>query len=314
MILSYHDTKNILKDFPNVKLSYIKNVYKKVHSANLYYIIPKGKKYFAWFRYYKTKEVCFFLEIDRNNSIKNIVIRNCCFKEELCRGQGTILYGTIFKNENKDFFSTEDILFYKNNNLRGVELQNKIDIIEDLFKNYIKQVGIGFNDIIIGLPIITNTRNEIDYYLQNLAYEIYCVQHRYLKKNPYYYNEKIVNINKIFLVRAGIIDDIYLLYTKNRKTNKLELYSSALIPDYKTSVFMNQLFRNIKENRNLDLLEESDDDEEFENVSQNKYINNKEYLMECIFNNKHKLWTPVKISNRTADLKDDILRIEKNNR
>ena len=35
---------------------------------------------------------------------------------------------------------------------------------------------------------------------------------------------------------------------------------------------MNELFRNIKENSNLDLLEESDDEEEFENVNPDKYV------------------------------------------
>ena len=35
---------------------------------------------------------------------------------------------------------------------------------------------------------------------------------------------------------------------------------------------MNSLFRNIKENRNLDLLEESDDEEEFENTSLDKFV------------------------------------------
>ena len=41
-------------------------------------------------------------------------------------------------------------------------------------------------------------------------------------------------------------------------------YDIACIPDYKTSVMMNSLFRDIKENRNLDFLEESDSEEEFE--------------------------------------------------
>jgi superfamily II DNA/RNA helicase len=40
-------------------------------------------------------------------------------------------------------------------------------------------------------------------------------------------------------------------------------YDVAFIPDYSTSVMMNKLFRNIKENQNLDALEESDDEEEF---------------------------------------------------
>ena len=35
---------------------------------------------------------------------------------------------------------------------------------------------------------------------------------------------------------------------------------------------MNSLFRNIKENNNLDTLEESDDEDDFENTNPSKYI------------------------------------------
>ena len=35
---------------------------------------------------------------------------------------------------------------------------------------------------------------------------------------------------------------------------------------------MNKLFRNIKENNNLDLLEESDSEDEFENIQLDKYV------------------------------------------
>ena len=44
---------------------------------------------------------------------------------------------------------------------------------------------------------------------------------------------------------------------------------------------MNKLFRDIKENANLDLLEESDNEEEFENVNIDRFVHlNKEYLIE----------------------------------
>ena len=57
---------------------------------------------------------------------------------------------------------------------------------------------------------------------------------------------------------------------------------------------MNSLFRDIKENRNLDLLEESDDDEEFENNSPDRYVNlEKEIIMRCVYNNKFKKWEPI---------------------
>lgn len=70
----------------------------------------------------------------------------------------------------------------------------------------------------------------------------------------------------------------------------------AHIPDYKTSVLMNKLFRNIKENANLDALEESDDEEEFENIQIDKFVDlNKVFKMRCNFNYKFQAWVPVQV-------------------
>ena len=52
--------------------------------------------------------------------------------------------------------------------------------------------------------------------------------------------------------------------------NNVVFFDYALIQDYKTSILMNKLFRNIKENDNLDLLIESDDEDEFEDVDEDK--------------------------------------------
>ena len=59
---------------------------------------------------------------------------------------------------------------------------------------------------------------------------------------------------------------------------------------------MNTLFRNIKENTNLDLLEESDDEEEFENTKIDKFVNlDKVLIMECVYLKKFQKWQPIKI-------------------
>jgi hypothetical protein len=72
----------------------------------------------------------------------------------------------------------------------------------------------------------------------------------------------------------------------------------AHIPDYKTSVFMNKLFRNIKENHNLDSLEESDEEEEFENIQIDKFVDLSKILkMRCSFNYKFKKWVPMQVVN-----------------
>lgn len=100
----------------------------------------------------------------------------------------------------------------------------------------------------------------------------------------------------IFLVKPDIETDIYHLYCKHKDLDEY-YFSIAAIPDYKTSVLMNKLFRNIKENDNLDSLEESDDEEEFENDKTDKYVYlDRKFYMYCVFNMKFKKWTPVRLA------------------
>ena len=61
---------------------------------------------------------------------------------------------------------------------------------------------------------------------------------------------------------------------------------------------MNGLFRNIRENKNIDYIEESDDEDDFQNINEDKYVDtNKVLSMECIFNKKFKRWVPVRVNN-----------------
>ena len=63
MKLTFNDQKNLLKNFPKIELSYEKKLHNKVHS-DIYIAIPKGKKYFAWFKTYKKHNLCILLEIN----------------------------------------------------------------------------------------------------------------------------------------------------------------------------------------------------------------------------------------------------------
>ena len=60
MIKNARIQQSIMEKFPNVELSYEKNLYKKVqHNSDIYLTIPKGRKYFAWLTTYKSSPVCF---------------------------------------------------------------------------------------------------------------------------------------------------------------------------------------------------------------------------------------------------------------
>jgi hypothetical protein len=64
---------------------------------------------------------------------------------------------------------------------------------------------------------------------------------------------------------------------------------------------MNKLFRIIKENDNLDALEESDDEEEFENEHADKFVKlNTSEKMVCRYNYKFKRWMPMKVASNNA--------------
>ena len=320
MKLTSSDLDYIMRDFPSVKLSYVKNIHKKVSSANIFLAIPKGGKYFAWFRNFKKHSVCIFLELDnRKKAIKGITIKSCCFRDDLCSGKGTLVYGTIVYLEKQSFYFVEDIFYYKGNDLSSRNQIQKLEKISLMMRNNIKQSIIHKSNITFGLPIMTRKRESMEDLISELPYDLYCIQHRYFKKNMNFLNER-VKINtiykKIFIIQAEIDCDIYTLYYNNERKRKVEKHATAFIADYKTSVLMNTLFRNIKENSNLDLLEESDDEEEFEDISLDKFVDvNKKIKFMCVYNSKFKSWMPVEpLEKGDICTKRDIISIEKKNR
>ena len=308
-----HQLRQILEDFPSFELSYEKKLHKKVQ-CDIYLTIPKGKKFFAWFKIFKNTPICFFLEINRKNkSIDNIVHYQFPFNKILCSGSGTILYGTVFYVNKKRCFNIENIYYLRGNNMKYVNNFIKVKEIHNLMKFYIKQKYLNNNSILMGLPLIDTNYYNLLNKINNLYYDVFCIQYRLLYKNKPFLNE-IVKIDKkiykYFLVKPTIINDIYDLYVLNDK--KYERFSIGYIPDYKSSVMMNTLFRDIKENRNLDALEESDDEEEFENISLDKFVNlDKKYVMKCLYNSKFKLWQPIEVVNEKVSQRREILFYKK---
>ena len=314
MLLSSYELIQLMKEFPNIELSYEKNIHKKVPSSNLYLTIPKGKKYFTWFRHWKKYDVCIFMELDRHRKqIQAVSIKNVCFDNMLCSGKGTIFYGTLFNVNTYNFFNIEDIFFFKGNNISLNSQYAKFNILHTICTNYIKPVIITKHDVAFGLPLINTNRDTLYNKIQELPYEIYCIQHRLLHKRSTFLNERVNIVNKhecIFLIKATIFPDIYELYYK--KDKNVIFYNHACIPDYKTSVYMNNIFRNIKENKNLDALEESDDDEEFENISDDKFVDlNKEECFRCIYLKYYKSWKPIEQTCASICTENDILDLRK---
>ena len=342
MLLSTNDKKDILLDFPNIKLSYENIIHKKVYS-DYYIAIPEGEKCFAWFTTYQNKNVCFILylslkKIEKNFETKQIIdikIMNSCFNNNLC--YNTIFYGTIFNQLDNSYFSIEDIFYYKGKNVSNFKWIDKLLLLNDLMKNNIKQITYNKFFIVFGLPLMNTNLDTLNIEITKLKYKINSIQFKMFNKfntcfklpitknynyelscdktpelnkeyiknekyEKYEINKKNIKKESIFKIKPDIQNDIYYLYCLDN-SNNLILYDVAYIPDYKTSVFMNKLFRNIKENDNLDKLEESDDEEEFENESKNRFVFlDKEYNMICLYNNKFKKWYPIKLALKNQQL------------
>lgn len=312
------NSKEIISQFPNIKLSYETVIHKKVYKSDIIFAIPKGKKCFAWFTYYLNSPICFLLDGT------DIRIVHVSFKHDL--SNGTIFYGTIF---NKTFFTIEDIYYYKGANLTNYKWIDKLEILNTIMREEIKQVSYSSEFVIFGLPLLSNDVNDIlqsiktiNYPVMSLKFMLFSNFNRHLtlhlddlKKNNNVSNNNVSNnnisnnnisnnkqnnykkttiYNKVFTIKPDLQNDIYHMYCYDK--DKMVYYNTALVPNYKTSVMLNNLFRTIKENANLDALEESDDETEFQNENIDRHVDlNKSYNMECEYNYKFKNWTPVKV-------------------
>jgi len=119
----------------------------------------------------------------------------------------------------------------------------------------------------------------------------------------------------VFKIYSMQQSDTYKLFAlKTNGNNSIDsednvLVDIAYIPNYKTSIMMNSLFRNGKENNNLDCMEESDDEEEFENQALNNVVDlEKSIAIKCEYSPKFKKWIPVTVTDQ-AIITTDLLGI-----
>jgi hypothetical protein len=312
-MLSRTDKLQFMERFPEIELSYDKILHNKVQT-DLFLVIPKGRKALIWFTYFQNKNVCLLMILDKNNNINDMDIYPYCFSNEL--SFNTILYGTFNKHGENTLFVAEDILYYKNKNIQKISYIQRLNFIHDMFNDSIKNTNVFKNNLIIGLAVIRNNYETITNEINYLSYDVYGIQCRHSHKN---YSEgilKMINrgIEVNFKVKAQQEQDIYHLYVFDENKRQNVYYNIAMINDYKTSVFMNDIFRKIKENKNLDLLEESDDEEEFENTSDNKFVDlNKEVLMKCVYMDKFRKWKPISVCSKGNSIitKREIYAIQK---
>lgn len=249
--------------------------------------IPKGPKYFAWFTYYEKNPICIFLPIE-NNQIQKLVHCFVSFKENLCKGVGTILYGTLLDNK----FIAENV-YYKDIRIHA-SYNEKLIIIKDILldintSNYSKSISFHF-------PMICKQRYILE--ASNMPYQVYGILQLFNTPRIYILHQKF----RTFLAKKREeIEDVYELYAYDDK-GILQYTNTALINDFKTSFFMkNSMFKNKHNYKNIEM---SDSEEE-------EYLG--DIVVSCIFIPEFKRWKPFTTKNKSIDTIKEIKMAEKKN-
>ena len=317
------DVENILYRYPNNIIKNL-NIYNNNNNNNNilfsnnaeYFILkPKGKKSYLWFTYIEKKILAILIFMnnkninDPSNEFYEYPIK---FDNNICYNN-TLLFGYYLTDSTnniiKHYFIIENIFNYNiyNKIIQNNNFNLNFNYKLNLYNNILPKLH-NINNYYINLPIILSKSEDVFKKIYNLNYNIFNIaaysKYKYLGSYNLYNsnnnNNNNNNNNKLiatFKISACINQDLYNLFILNDK-NQEEFYDLALIDTYKNSLFMNKLFRTIRENINLDYLEESDDDEIFENINVNKFVNlEKKYLIDCEYNSKFKKWIPKKISN-----------------
>jgi hypothetical protein len=296
------ERRQLLSSFPfnDFQLSYENKVHNKVRGSHLTLAIPDGVKAYAWMTTWEENNVCLIMEIF--NGISNITRLKHEFSVKL--SYGTIFYGTSFRCKNgQPSFSIEDVIFYKGKNVCRTNYLKKLELINGSFKND----ELKNPEIVFGLPEMSEQFYTVLNAVPDLPYKSSFIHFRYLEgklTNTVFIMKYIkprqqlvqptttvLTKNVVFGVVADIQPDVYHLTASDGAT------SIACIPSYTVSVMMNSIFRTIKENVSLDALEESDEEEEFEDIREERYliVRTEPVKMKCCYNYKFKKWVPISI-------------------
>ncbi|MFY7729315.1 MAG: hypothetical protein ACOVRN_07355 [Flavobacterium sp.] len=303
--MSDEDKQSVLREFPNIKLSYEVVTHKKVESYDRAWLIPAGKRCFAWFTTVQDQAVCIILELEfgKSQRIRHVKSVKCCFDRTLA--YGTILYGVLFYYNSHPFFSIEQVYQYKG---QAVKTQ---EVIDTLMQHDIQRVAYNRHFVVFGLPITAVDDTALHALINSTPYPVYAIHyvsghkrwsmsldtyHRVAMQpiaqpvSPSKYTPTLSTKSRTkLLCKPDIQNDVYHLYTSAN-----EYVGVASVPDYKTSVMLNSIFRRIKENTDLDTMEESEDEDEFENPNADKYVDlTKTCWMECVYQYRFKKWTPL---------------------
>jgi hypothetical protein len=267
------DYTPLLKRFPSVALTKETSSIKEVNEPNSVYLAqPCGKRAFIWFTYFKTKNVCFLLDIKDKVPI-NIYPVHAAFSSVL--SLGTVLHGTVIHYQGTRCFIVDNIFYYKGKTTQHQTFETKLTLLQTVLQTEIDNHMYLLTQVMFSLPVYSYVPTCFD-----TIYKMYCVKCVHLTNN------KVTNFQDrtaVWTVKAIEKCDSYELVNDHGVSQGL-----ACVESYERSVKLNDLFRAIPENHNLDASEESDDEAP-------SVYTDRSYKMMCRWHPLHKQWVPLTV-------------------
>ena len=321
------DYAHILHRFPAFELSYETFAHKKVPPIyNICLSIPTGKKQLIWFTFDNEDDIAILIDINKSHQIvKTTRIHVPAITTETY--YGTLLYGTMVPTGDRNVFVIEDLCHYRGRNVKYLLFGEKLTYLQKLFVKDLPEQSLTDEDrIILALPYMRVTNDadldSLPFYesmTKPAKYVTHHIQFRssstvapylnHIYKKPQLVVEPSTMVlvprtdmnprlpayskNAVFRVVADIRDDVYHMFAYSGSNSVY--VNVAYIGTREQSKYMNSLFRKIKENINIDYGEESDDEETFQDMRVDKYVDlAREHMVECAFNRKFRMWEPIR--------------------
>lgn len=292
-----HMTAQLLQRFPNYQFK--NNVVR--HSYDIISFTPVGRKAFLWFTIgLGDKPACYLLYTSSNRqqifTVDEVVAR---FDDRIMRYGDTILFGTMVKSKdivmpmgataqnNQSVFVAEDIMMWRGDNM-SIDYTVRLAFLADTLNKYLANTkfSLSFAEFRVMMPVLTGKR----VIPRNIGYTVYNILN-YTEKGVRVVKDVLPNECVVMSITAKPEEDTYDVVD-----NMGRYVGNAAVQSYKTSMWLNGIFRNIRENGNLDYLEESENEDEFQNMADDKFIKRSEPVkFKCEFNQKFKKWAPIEL-------------------
>ena len=273
-------------------------------AADLWLLIPKGKKCLLWFTYMRGGPACVVVDVDWKGNPVDFHIVLMSFHRDLAFE--TIIGGVMIENlDHRSLFCCTYVNVYKGKWISRA-LDAQISATNEIMTQLIRHNN-SLPTLHICLPRAVFHEHEVESSINKSPVAIYGIRMANIQKNQIIgvmkqTSEQVVRC--IMLVKPETEEDVYSLWSGKQ-------IGHALVPDYKTSVMLNSIFRNVKENTNLDLLEESDDEEDFENVAPDRYVLVKEGLtMQMQYMPRFDGWRPCEVVSHPPTNIDEVTRLQ----